>query len=141
LLRAAKSGDVEMLEALVAGGADPHATLPNGTTALMFAAGLGWRDGSPLAPSYDQGSDAEAVATIERLLELGLDIDAANDAGDTALHAAISGRGSEAIIRYLLGRGADAAAANARGQTPLALAERSGADEIVALVRAAAEAP
>ena len=55
-MRAAKSGDVEVMRLLLAAGADPKVTMPNGSTALMFAAGLGWRDGSPLAPSYDQGT-------------------------------------------------------------------------------------
>jgi ankyrin repeat protein len=113
LMRAAKSGDIEMLRVLLAAGADPMLTMPNGTTALMFAAGLGWRNGSPLAPSYDQGSEAEAVETLRLLLELGLDIDAANDAGDTALRAAIGGRGSEAIVEFLLEQGADPSALNA----------------------------
>src|SRR6185503_2237115 len=52
LLRAAKSGDVELVRMLLSAGADPKQTLPNGTTAPMLAAGLGWRNGSPLAPSY-----------------------------------------------------------------------------------------
>jgi ankyrin repeat protein len=137
LLRAAKSGDIEMVRVLLAAGADPKATLPNGTTALMLAAGLGWRNGSPLAPSYDQGSDEEAVATLDLLLSLGLDLKATNEAGDTALHAAIAGRGSEAIVRFLLERGADPLAANGRQQTPLSIAEARGSDAVKALVRTA----
>jgi ankyrin repeat protein len=140
LLRAAKSGDIEMVRLLVEFGADPGAAMPNGTTALHFAAGLGWRDGSPIAPSYDQGTEAEAVATIDYLLELGLDIDAVNESGDTPLHAAIAGRGSETIIGHLLERGADPLAENARGQTPLAIAGARSTEVIAALVRLAAEA-
>lgn len=138
LLRAAKSGDIEMIDVLLAAGADPMATMPNGTTALMFAAGLGWRNGSPLAPSYDQGSEAEAVATIDRLLALGLDIDAADAEGNTALHAALAGRGSEAIIAHLIERGADPLAPNARDETPLEMAESRSSEPIAALLRAAA---
>jgi uncharacterized protein len=137
LMRAAKSGDIELVRALLAAGADPKLTLPNGTTALMLAAGLGWRNGSPLAPSYDQGSDEEAVETLELLLSLGLDLRATNEAGDTALHAAVGGRGSEAIVRFLLERGADPLAANGRQQTPLSIAEARASDTITALVRAA----
>jgi uncharacterized protein len=139
LMRAAKSGDIEMLRLLIAAGADPMLTMPDGTTALMFAGGLGWRNGSPLAPSYDQGSDAEAVETIGLLLDLGLEINAANDAGDTALHGAISGRGSEAVIEFLLEQGADPSAANERQLTPLSLAESTGTEAIAALVRNAAQ--
>jgi uncharacterized protein len=140
LMRAAKSGDIEIVRMLLAAGADPKATLPNGTTALMLAAGLGWRNGSPLAPSYDQGSDAEAVETLELLLSLGLDLKATNEAGDTALHAAVGGRGSEAIVHFLLERGADPKAENKRQQTPLSIAEARASDAVKALVRAAAGA-
>lgn len=129
-LRAAKSGDIEMMRALVAGGADPRLAMPNGTNALLFAAGLGWRNGSPAAPSYDQGSDEEAVEAIRFLLESGFDIRGTNDAGDTALHAAISGRGSAVIIKFLLERGADLEAKNKRGQTPRSLAATKGIDSI-----------
>lgn len=106
LLRAAKSGDIEMLRLLVEYGADPFATMPNGTTALHFVAGLGWRNGSPIAPSYDQGTEAEAVDTVDYLLALGLDINATNDRGDTPLDAAFSGRGSNMIIAHLREKGA-----------------------------------
>jgi uncharacterized protein len=140
LMRAAKSGDIELVRVLIDAGADPTLTLPNGTTALMLAAGLGWRNGSPLAPSYDQGSDEEAVETLELLLSLGLDLKATNEAGDTALHAAVGSRGAEAIIRFLLERGADPSVANARQQTPLSIAEARSGDAVKELVRAAAVA-
>jgi ankyrin repeat protein len=133
-LRAAKSGDIEMMRALVAGGANPKLTMPNGANALWFAAGLGWRNGSPAAPSYDQGSDEEAVEAIRFLMGLGFDIRGANDAGDTALHVAISGRGSEAIIKFLVDQGADPEAKNKRGQTPLSLATTKGNDAITSLL-------
>jgi ankyrin repeat protein len=123
-MRAAKSGDVEMMKLLLAAGADPKTTLSN-TTALMFAAGFGWRDGSPIAPSFDQGSPEEAVEAIALMLDLGLNINAANDNGDTALHLAVTGRGSSEIVRFLISRGANLQAKNKRGQTPLAAATAS----------------
>jgi len=134
-LRAAKSGDIEMMRALVAGGADAKVAMSNGTNALLFAAGLGWRNGSPAAPSYDQGSDEEAVEAIQFLLGLGFDIHGTNETGDTALHAAVSGRGSEAIISFLVARGADPERKNKRGQTPLSLATTKGNDTITNLLR------
>ena len=123
-MRAAKSGDVEMMKLLLVAGANPRATLSN-TTALMFAAGFGWRDGSPIAPSFDQGSPEEAVQAIALMLDLGLDINAANDTGDTALHVAVTGRGSPEIVRFLISRGANPQARNKRDQTPLAAARAS----------------
>jgi ankyrin repeat protein len=134
-LRASKSGDIDMMRALVAGGADPKIAMPTGPTALHFAAGQGWRNGSPAAPSYDQGSDEEAVKAIRYLLELGFDIHVANDTGDTPLHVAISGRGSEEIIKFLVSQGADVERKNKRGQTPLAAATAKGNDAITDLLR------
>jgi uncharacterized protein len=137
LMRAAKSGDVAIMQLLLAAGADPALTQPNGANALMLAAGLGWRDGSPAAPSYDQGSETDATAAIELLLEAGLDINATTTSGDTALHAAVSGRGSPVIVRFLAGRGANLQAKNKQGRTPLdvATSSRREAPEIVALLR------
>jgi len=133
-LRAAKSGDIEMMRALVAGGADPKLAMANGANALLYAAGLGWRNGSPAAPSYDQGSDEEAVEAIRFLLEKGFDLNGTNEAGDTALHVAISGRASEPIIKFLVEQGADPEARNKRGQTPLALAAAKS-DDIANLLK------
>jgi ankyrin repeat protein len=122
LMRAAKSGETSIVKLLLDAGADPKATLANGNNALMFAAGLGWRDGSPAAPSYDQGSPEDAVATIELLLTKGLDINGTNTNGDSPLHAAVSGRAAPEIVRALIQHGARLDATNKRGQTPLALA-------------------
>ena len=139
LLRASKSGDVEVMKLLLAAGADPEATLA-GTTTLMYAAGFGWRDGSPAAPSFDQGTPQEAIAAIEMLMELGLDLNAANGNGDTALHVAVTGRGSPEIVHYLIDHGANLEAKNKRGQTPLAaaMASRKDLTPLIGILRAGA---
>jgi ankyrin repeat protein len=139
LMRAAKSGEASIVKLLLDAGADAKATLANGNNALMFASGLGWRDGSPAAPSYDQGSPEDAVATIELLLTKGLDINGTNTAGDTPLHAAVSGRAAPEIVRALIQHGAKLDATNKRGQTPLAAANRPNRDmsAILAILQAA----
>jgi ankyrin repeat protein len=136
-MRAAKSGDVDLMRLLLAAGADPTLKQPNHTTALMLAAGLGWRDGSPAAPSYDQGSEQDAIEAIRLCMQLGVDINATTTTGETALHAAISGRGSESIIRFLVESGANLNAKNKQGRTPLdlAVASRRERGEIVAYLK------
>lgn len=137
LMRAAKTGDVAAMRLLVAAGAEPSLTHPNGVDALMLASGLGWRDGSPAAPSYDQGTEDAAVEAIRYLLALGLDINATTANGDTPLHVAVSGRGSPKIVRFLVERGASLEAKDKRGRTPLDLASssRRERDDLVALLR------
>ena len=142
LMRAARSGDVEVMRLLLAAGADPQARLASQSTTLMLAAGLGWRDGSPAAPSYDQGTEEDATRAIDLLVDLGVPLDAANMQGDTALHVAVTSRGSPAIIRHLLAKGASQTARNKRGLTPLEAAKASRRDlsALVAILTAAANA-
>jgi ankyrin repeat protein len=118
LMRAAKSGDADMIRLLLDHGADPLLVLANRTTALMLAAGMTWRDGGGAFPTRDRATDAGSLATIDLLLARGVDINAVNDAGDTALHGAVQ-RGSVAIIQALAARGASLEARNKQGRTPL----------------------
>lgn len=125
LMRAAKSGDTVVMRLLLDAGANPTLTRPNQANALMFAAGLGWRDGSPAAPAYDQGTERDAIEAIQICLDAGVDLQATTTTGDTALHSAVSGRGSDAIVRFLVERGANLKATNKQGRTPLDLAVAS----------------
>ncbi len=50
-LRAAKAADVPVMKILLAHGANPNAKLKNENTALMLAAGLGYRDGNMAVPT------------------------------------------------------------------------------------------
>jgi ankyrin repeat protein len=142
-MRAAKSGDVVMMRLLLASGADPLLTQPNRANALMLAAGLGWRDGSPAAPSYDQGSEKDAIDAIKVCMQAGLDINATTNTGDTALHAAITGRGSETIVKFLVESGASLTAKNKQGRTPLevAVASRKDLGDIVAFLKQKTASP
>lgn len=138
---AAKFLEIEMMRVLVDAGADPRLPSRDGTTPLMAAAGLGYSRGGGSAfikdrrdfSSYNPVESAARGSTIpaaeERLalevvraaLDLGADANAANDAGDTALHAAAA-HGMNTVIGLLTDGGADLHAENRRGQTPLALA-------------------
>ena len=70
-------------------------------------------------------------------MQAGIDINATTNAGETALHAAISGRGAESIVRFLVESGANLSAKNKQGRTPLdvAVASRRERGEIVAYLK------
>lgn len=125
-MRAAKAGDVQTMTRLVEHGADPNVVMDNGATALMLAAGLGWRDGNMAVPTRDVGTEEEAIAAIKFCLQHGADINAADKKGNTALHVASTGRGSLKIVNFLHEQGASLDARNEAGQTPreAALASR-----------------
>ena len=83
----------------------------------MLAAGFGRRgDHNADAQEFERGTPEELLRAVKVCVEeLGLDPNAANDQGDTALHVAHSAD----IVRYLAAHGARLDAKNKRGQTPL----------------------
>lgn len=119
-LVAAKSADARMMRILAEAGADPRRTTDDGTTALMLAAGLGKRAATDI--TYYDWTEEKAVEALAAGLDLGLDVDAANAHGETALHAAAY-HNANPVIEFLVGRNADIDALNAAGQTPLRIAE------------------
>jgi len=112
LMRAARSADVVTMRLLLEKGANPKLTTNDGNNALMFAAGVGWRD------KYTRGTEAEAFEALKVMMETGLDVRAANNKGETALHGAAD-RGADSIVQYLVEHGADVNAKSKRGYTPL----------------------
>jgi uncharacterized protein len=129
-LLAAMAGDMAVMRALVAGGADPRRPSTDKTTPLMVAAGLG----RYLAESRVTEDRALEAATV--VLELGADVNAANDAGNTALHGAAYIK-SNALVQFLVDHGANINVANKRGQTPTAIADtiRAGSATISSRTR------
>ncbi|HEX5108438.1 MAG TPA: ankyrin repeat domain-containing protein [Vicinamibacterales bacterium] len=115
LMRAARSGDAAVIRLLLAKGADAKLATKDGTTALMFAAGVGYRD------KNTRGTEAEALEALKVLVEAGLDLRLTNTRGETALHGAAS-RGADTIVQYLVDHGAELNRKTKQGFTPLDIA-------------------
>ena len=114
---AALSGDVTVMRLLLDHGADPKIPTVQGTTALMAAAGINW----VFYQSYDEGPKA-LLEAVQLCYELGMDVNAVNSMGLTALHGAAN-RGSDDIIRFLVEKGAKLDVKDKEGRTPLTWAE------------------
>ena len=115
LMRAARSGDAAVMRALLEKGADPKLTTKEGNTALMFAAGVGYRD------KFTRGTEAEALESLKVALETGLSLDQVNTRGETALHGAAN-RGADSIVQFLVDHGAKLDVKTKQGFTPLDVA-------------------
>jgi ankyrin repeat protein len=115
LMRAARSGDALVMRALLEKGADPKLATKEGNTALMFAAGVGYRD------KFTRGTEAEALEALKVAVEAGLDLGRANTRGETALHGAAN-RGADSIVQFLVDHGAKLDTKTKQGFTPLDVA-------------------
>jgi ankyrin repeat protein len=120
-LRAAKTGDVAMMRLLKEHGADPALTTKTQTTAVMFAAGPA---SGGLGGSFPV-SDADKIAAIRFSVEQGVDINAVDGNGQTALHVA-AGQSSERIVSALVEGGARVTIKDKQGRTPIDVARGIG---------------
>ena len=101
LMRAAFSGDLELVKLLLAKGADPAVVSRDHETMVEAAAALGFIQG------YSKGrSAAERLDVIKLLVDLGADVNAPDDYGITPLMAAAN-IGEVTIIQFLVDHGAD----------------------------------
>ena len=119
LLIAAVTADAEYMKALVALGADPKATNNDGSTALMAAAGIGTR-----SPGEDAGTEEEVIEAMQVALDFGVDINAVDSHGETAMHGAAY-KNLPLAVKFLADKGARIDVWNRRnewGWTPLTIA-------------------
>lgn len=149
---AAKYTEAKMMRILANAGSNPRLGLPDGTTTLMAAAGaltVGFARGGKDRRDRDldtaeneaalnQDEDIRTVLNsgldeVKLDVELGADVNAANNNGDTALHAAAA-LGYDSVIKFLVSKGAKVDVKNKGGRTPLmiALSKRDNDDKAIA---------
>ncbi|MFN9083450.1 MAG: ankyrin repeat domain-containing protein [Acidobacteriota bacterium] len=117
---AARTADAELMRLLAQLGADTKLGNADGSTPLMAAAGLGTR-----SPGEDAGTEAEVMEAIEVALELGNDVNAVDQNGETAMHGAAY-KNLPGAVRLLAKRGAKREVwdrKNRFGWTPMRIAE------------------
>ncbi|HXP83578.1 MAG TPA: ankyrin repeat domain-containing protein [Bryobacteraceae bacterium] len=115
--RAARSADVAVMRLLLDKGADPKRPTDDHTTPLLAAAtGQGAR-----FAGGEERPEAEFVEALKLCVDKGVDVNAVNDRGDTAMHAAAQ-RGADSIVQFLADHGAKLDLKNKSGRTPLDLA-------------------
>ena len=130
-LLAAKEADLELMDTLLAAGADPTIPTFDGTTPLMVASGLYTYRGS-YRRFKERGKVADILASVRMCRDLGNDVNAVNSAGDTALHGAAY-RGAPEVAEYLIANGSKLDVVDSRGLSPLAVA--SGVYYITGLLK------
>jgi ankyrin repeat protein len=119
LARAAKSNDLQLMHMLLDAGADPKLTLKDRSTVLMIAAA-----GGAVVGAYAVAipvTEERSIEAIQLCLDRGVDINAFNTNGATALHSAVQ-RGAEKVVKYLAEHGAKLDMKNKQGRTPLDIA-------------------
>jgi ankyrin repeat protein len=118
-LLAALTADAELMRTLVALGADPSVTNVENSTPLMVAAGLATR-----SPGEDAGTEREVLEAVQAALDLGADVNAVDNNGETAMHSAAY-KNLPNVVKFLASKGAKIDLwnrTNKFGWTPLAIA-------------------
>jgi ankyrin repeat protein len=119
-LLAAKTADIALLKLLVELGADPFTTNLDGDNAVIACAGLG-------TPTADEvaGTEEEVLEALEYLVKLGVDVNAVDKNGETAMHGAAY-KNLPKVVEFLNSHGARPDVWNKKnkwGWTPLLIAE------------------
>ena len=119
LMMAARAADAPLMRLLATLGADPLVVNEDNTTVLMAAAGVGTH-----SPGEDAGTDSEGFEAVKVAVELGIDVNAVNKDGDTAMHGAAY-KQFPSVVKYLAAHGANIDVwnrKNSQGWTPLRIA-------------------
>jgi len=116
-IRAALSGDIDVMRLLLQHGADPNLATTQGSTALMAAAGINWIPAQTVTRP-----EANYVEAVKLCLERGADVNATNSLKLAAIHGAAN-RGWTSIIQILADHGATLDQPDVGGRTPMVFAE------------------
>jgi uncharacterized protein len=119
-LFAADRSDIPLMRLLLELGADPLLPNSSNTTPLLAAAGVGTGE-----PFEEAGEESEALEAVNMLLDLGADINAVNNDGETVMHGAAHNI-YPLVVKRLAERGADPkiwSRPNKYDRTPLFIAE------------------
>ena len=124
---AAHFAEPASMRVLADNGAELQVVMEDGTTPLMAAVAARRRKEPGLAanPAEDERLVLEAARAA---IDAGVEVNAADAAGNTALHTAASRR-LDTVVQLLADSGADLHAVNDQGQTPLAEAGGRGGDD------------
>src|SRR5256712_10460089 len=122
-LLAAKFLESDIMPVLVAGGADPGLTMPNGADAVMLAAGMGSsktasRRGIETIDFGKVEPETRVRDAVAAAVGLRGDVKAASQTGGTAMHVAAA-LGYDTVVQVLSEHGASVNVKNKRGITPL----------------------
>ena len=75
------------------------------------------------------------LATVQSLIAQGENVNAQNSLGNTALHFAVN-NGNADMVKFLLENGADASIANAKGWSPVTIAEKKQLNDFINMFQA-----
>jgi len=128
LHQASWKGDLDLLEAEIAAGADVNNLEEHGRTALHFAAYTG-------KLTDPEGNQVKTTALVKALIDAGADVNVADKGGSTALHEATP-NGNTEIAKLLIAAGANVAAENKHKETPHDIARHRKHPELVTLLKA-----
>ncbi|KAG6615584.1 ankyrin repeat domain protein [Phytophthora cinnamomi] len=122
---AAPNGNCAVVEALIKFGGDVDARDEHGNTPLISAAFVS----QSAVPHFASGDQTTQYAVVKLLLHHGVEVNAVNNDGDSALFGAVhNDYGS--VVKLLLAHGADARARNNQQETLLHVLARSYASDV-----------
>jgi ankyrin repeat protein len=119
-LMAARTADAELMRLFLELGANPMLPNANNTTPLLVAAGIG-----TIRAGVDPGTESEVLEAVKIAFELGGDVNAVDDNGETAMHGAAY-KEAPSVVRFLVDKGANVAVWNRKnrlGETPLKISQ------------------